>query len=447
MHKVLISALVLGLLLPSLAGAKRIDDYAYQAEISPASQALQRLELSIEVLLALTRSDMADIAVFDAQGMSLPHSLLQVMPRKTRAQVELPFHEFDNFLRRQSTTVTRREQLQQDGQISQLETTEVVPNLKLRRDYLVELQQPDRYIEKLELQWRHAPAGQLLRLKVEIGNTLDRFRVLNASKSLSNLDNGDEAWRMIGPLPRGQKYLRLTPLEPIDEFRLERVVGHYADSQPPQKPRQRMATTPLEVQGKIFYQFEIPSRVAPESLQIIPADAHSVIRGDLHASRDQFDRDQRRIVRGFYQHNIEDAEVRTNQPIELGTVNYRQLRISPSEPLGLPPQVELIYPAYELVFLGSGNAPYRLAWGNYESEPHSSDLRQIMNINLADEKQRGESVSLGSIGDAGGLSRINPAAVLPWKKWLLWALMAIAVLVTGAMAMKLFRDMNSADRG
>ncbi len=447
MLRLFIPLLALGLLPTTLEAAKRIDDFAYQAEVSPASQPLQRLQLPIEVVLALTRSDLADIAVFDAQGLSLPHALLKVMPQKTRAQMDLSFHEFDNFLQRQSTTVTRREQLQQDGQISQLETTEEVANLKLRRDYLIELQQPERYIEKLELQWRHTPAGQILRLRVEIGNTLDRFRVLDASKSLSNLESGDESWRMIGPLPRGQKYLRLTPLQPIDEFKLERVIGHYSDSLPPHKPSQRMATTAIEEQGKTFYQFEIPSPVAPEALRLIPAAAHSVIRGDLYASRDQFDRDQRRIARGFYQHNIDDDGVRANQPIILGAVNYKQLRISASEALALPPEVELIYPAYELVFLGSGMTPYRLAWGNFESESHSGELKQILNTNLADETQRGESVNIGSIGDAGGLSRIYPEAVLPWKKWLLWGLLAIAVLVTGAMARRLYHDMNSADSG
>ncbi|MCP4390443.1 MAG: DUF3999 domain-containing protein, partial [Gammaproteobacteria bacterium] len=36
-------------------------------------------------------------------------------------------------------------------------------------------------------------------------------------------------------------------------------------------------------------------------------------------------------------------------------------------------------------------------------------------------------------------------ATLPWKKWLLWALLVMAALVTGRMAFRLYREMNSSN--
>ena len=48
--------------------------YAFQAELTESKQALQRVELSLDILLAVTRADLGDVAVFDATGKPLPSS-------------------------------------------------------------------------------------------------------------------------------------------------------------------------------------------------------------------------------------------------------------------------------------------------------------------------------------------------------------------------------------
>ena len=56
-------------------------------------------------------------------------------------------------------------------------------------------------------------------------------------------------------------------------------------------------------------------------------------------------------------------------------------------------------------------------------------------------------MQLGSTETAGGATRLNPQATLPWQKWLLWALLVLAALITGRlitgrMAYHLYREMN-----
>ena len=52
-------------------------------------------------------------------------------------------------------------------------------------------------------------------------------------------------------------------------------------------------------------------------------------------------------------------------------------------------------------------------------------------------------VTLLAIEEAGGTERLKPTPALPWKKWLLWALLIGAALLTGRMALKLYREMNA----
>ncbi len=438
---------VFGMLLNGNAalGASDSDDFAYYAELSAASQQLQHVRLPLEVLLVLTRTDLGDIAVFDDQGNSLPHSIVKVGPEVTDLQLGLPFHEFDNFLRNRSTSVTRREQTEENGQLSELETTEIVPQLEKRQDYLIELESDGRHIVEIELDWTHEPSGQIVELLIEIGNELDRMRVLFRNKSLTNLNRDNAQWRTIGPLPRGEKYLRLTPSNSLVQFELNRVIGHYQQTLPAPTLLHRIHTTRIEEDGQVYYQFDIPSALAPEALRIIPPEAHSVIRGDLFASSDYFSKHRQAVAMNVQQHNIVDAEVRASDPLRLDLGAYPTLRFSSRDALPSPPVVELIYPVYELVFLGNGVNAYRLAWGNYASAENGEELRQILNNSLDDTAQRGEEVFLSATMEGGGVARLQPRAVLPWQKWLLWVLLALAVLVTARMALRLYRDMRKGD--
>jgi len=121
------------LLVPTLAiGAQT--DFAYQASLSEVGQPLQRVPLPLEIILDLTRADLGDIAVFNAQGKQQVHTIMRAPEPVQEISRTLLFHEFSRFMRQHSKTVTTREQNQQAGSLSELETTETVPVQTLRKD-------------------------------------------------------------------------------------------------------------------------------------------------------------------------------------------------------------------------------------------------------------------------------------------------------------------------
>ncbi len=444
MHKTLFPMVLLTLTSTVMAEISP-EDYAYRARLSEAEQALQRVVLPMDVIINLTHSDLSDLAVFNVSGKQLPHAITRT-PRKVIEQTpQLAFHEFDSFLQQNSITVTTREQTQQADSLSESQTTETVAVQSLRKDYLIELSVGDKtpFFDRIELTWEHEPAGQILEVRVEVGNELDRLRVIKSRKSLTNQESKDPNWRSINGIPRNQKYLRLTPLNDVTSFELQSVTGHYRDIENAPVQTYQLNPETSEQDGVLFYTFEFPSVVKAEAIRIVPTDANRVINGDLFAIWGK-DETRKPIRTDYRQHNISADDVRPSKPIGLPRRSYQSIWFTSRAELIEPPAVELIYPQYELIFLGDDIGPYTLAWGNYEGNGEKTDLNGILKGDLKQAQQRGALVTLGSIREAGGPARLSAQPETPWKKWLLWTVLIIAAIVTGRMAIRLYRELNSA---
>lgn len=418
-------------------------DFAYQAELGKVDQPMQRVALPLEVILGLTRADLGDIAVFNADGKQLVHAITRTPASSRELSRTLLFHEFSRYRHERSKTVTTREQKQQAGSLSEVETTQSLPLQSLRKDYLVEIGDEDSApaFDRIELQWAHEPAGQVLELRVEIGNELDALHLLRPRKSLTNLESTDPGWRSIVDIPSGYRYLRLTPLNDITRFELLQVVGRYRETGVAPVLGHRLATQRLDDGDDIFYRIDYSPGVHAESMRILPGTSNSVLNGHVYASWDDT-RDLRLIRRNFRQHNIEGDDIRPSEPIRLPRKPYRSLAISSEIDLPEAPSIELIYAQYELLFLGDGKLPYTLAWGNHESNGATNELASILQDGLQQAQQQAVLVSFAAIEESGGQARLAPDPELPWKKWLLWTLLILAVIVTARMALRLYREMN-----
>jgi len=420
------------------------DDYAYQANLSGPKQALQRVELPIDILLAVTRADLGDVAVFDATGKQLPSWVRKVPIQISQKQIELPFYVFSTYLQRHSKTLTIREQNQRQDQLSESTTTETIPINRTRQDYIIEL--PDKEdgmeIESIALLWAHQPADQLLQLRVEVGSDLDNWRTIHRSKSLTNQNSDKKEWRSIDGIPKGQKYLRLVSLKSIRSFELQKVVGTYNKKMTERKLWHRLEAPQTVSKQKGFLAFDMPSAVKPHELRLIPGESQTLIRGNLFASKNDFD--HKRLIRtDLQQHNITGSDIKPSQPVEIPRENYVHWWFEPKQALPTPPVVEISFPVYEVLFLGTDNGPFTLAWGNYESTAPANALIGILNSDQQNQQTQVRLVQLSAVKIAGGESRLSSEAKLPWLKWLLWLLLIVAVAGTGKMAIILYRDMNA----
>ena len=203
---------------------------------------------------------------------------------------------------------------------------------------------------------------------------------------------------------------------------------------------------PLEITTEIiddkeYLRFQSPSSVIASALRITPGEAHSLLQGSLYASNAEF-KQKRRIHSGFRQHNIAGEDVKPSKPVPLPNRVYQHWWIALDQQPDVLPTLELAFPVYEVIFLGNQSTAYTLAWGNYETEARTGKLEEMMNGGFNQPDKRGHLVNIQSIQLAGGVSRLAPEPQYAWKKWFLWILLIVAVLITGRMAFGLYRDMN-----
>jgi len=423
-----------------ILAATTVNDFAYRADLTTTSERLQRVELPIDVLLDLTSSNLADIAVFDANGKMLPHSVQKVLRQKINRQIDLKFHVFDSFKKQHSKVVTTREQNQQDGQLSEIQTTETIQIQQLRQDYLVELPDHSGFTD-LELEWRQEPKNQALQVMIEVGDDLDNLTRFDNHKVLSNINVNAPEWRFIRNIPANKKYLRITAADNINSFELQKVTGHYQQREAERKLWHEIEISTENIDDRKYQSFQSPSSVIAIAMRITPDESHSVVQGNLYASNTDF-KQKRRIRSGFRQHNIAGEEVKPSTAIPLPNRSYQHWWIAFDRQPDVLPLVELAYPVYEVIYLANESAPFTLAWGNYNIKGQTGKLAELMNGDLNQPDKRGSLVNLQSIQLAGGVSRLAPEAEFTWKKWLLWALLIMAALITGRMAFGLYRDMN-----
>ena len=418
--------------------------YAYQAELSESKQALQRVELSLDILLAATRADLGDVTVFDASGKPLPTWIRTATTPKSQKQYGLPIYLFNTYQQNRSKTLTTREQNQDYDQFSEFTTTETIPIDEIRQDYIIGLPEADAglEIESIELIWTHEPADQLLQLRIDAGSDLDNWHTIKSNKSLTNQNSDDAQWHTISAIPKGEKYLRLTPINSIRSFELEKAIGSYHRGAIKKIIWHQLGELQESTNQPGYFNFEMPSTVPALELRLIPGEQQSSISGDLLASQEGFD--QKQIIgSNIQQHNISGGDVVPSKSIKIPAQNYAHWWFKPNQEPNSTPRAEIAFPVYELLFLGNDRGPFTLAWGNHEADAPTNDL-----ISILSPEQRAqptsELVQLRAMQISGGESRLSPQAKLPWLKWLLWLLLVSAVITTGKMAISLFRDMNTA---
>ena len=420
------------------------DQFAYQALVTESTQALQRVELPVEILLATTRADLGDVVVFDASGKPLPSWIRKAVIAESLVRYELPVYLFNTYRQNRSKTITTREQNQDQDTLSESTASETVPIDEALQDYIIGLPETDvdLRIQSIELNWAHEPADQLLRLRVDVGSNLDNWRTIQGNKSLTNQNSENAEWRTIGAIPAGEKYLRLTPINSIRSFEIIQAVGTYHQRAGERKIWHQLGELQKTPGQPGYFSFEMPSPVTALELKLIPGEEQSLIRGVLHASHQGFNQN-RLIDSNIQQHNITGSEIEPSKPIKLPVQHYVNWWFKPNQQPDSAPRAEIAFPVYELIFLGNDNIPYTLAWGNHESDVPANDL---INILSTEQQQQPPSqlVQLGSRQVAGGESRLSQQAKLPWLKWLLWLLLVGAVITTGKMATSLIRDMKAA---
>ncbi|MFK7732731.1 MAG: DUF3999 family protein [Pseudomonadales bacterium] len=426
----------------SLAAAP--SDYAWKTELESKQGALNKLVFGANIIKGLGRDDFGDLVVLDADGVAAPSWVRPLQQVTEVLEVPVDFHTFSEYSGAHSKTVTATNESKSQDSRSSVQTTETLRVAKASNAFVVEFSEYQMAlgITALRLDWEAKDKSQLLELRVEASNSLNNWKTVHNRVALAHTkEDGDSSrnWQLVNDIPAAKRYIRLSSANPELPITLSSVRGLYEESTLKTIDWLTIGSLASEATDQNAYRFVLPKGMPPTRMRLSPAQQNQIIKGTIYAG-DKY-RSKHTLFSSIQQHSLAPAaNIIASPTYAVPNRHYENWWFVSEAVLQEAPALEVGYERQELAFLANGKPPYFLYWGNYEASPPSQLLRDV--LNNKEDLETAFDAKLLQIEVSSGVQRQFAAPTVPWLRWGLWLLLAIAALFTARMAIGLFREMK-----
>jgi hypothetical protein len=326
--------------------------------------------------------------------------------------------------------------------------------------YLVDLTTLDRALRAIEFEWQPVPDGFAGKLRVDASDDLGSWRTLVTAAPLVSLEvAGQRLQQKRVELPQQKvKYLRLSWVPQGAGAAPPELAS--ARGEPAEKTveaaREWTQAEPAKGEKPGEYLFDLRGRHPVDRVRLHLPEPNTVAQVEWLA-RDKIDAPWRPVTRGVAYRLRRDGSEITSPELSVGvtTDRYWLLRVDQRGGgigAGMP-KLEAGWVPHSLVFAARGEPPFQLAYGNRDAKPAGYSIETLIPgyrdtggspIRAA---RAGPQQTINVSGaqalaqrELGGEARLKDA--IDWKRWSLWGALVLGVLVLGAMAWRLVRQLN-----
>ena len=443
----------LSLASPVLASAQTLDDYAEGISIeTPSDRPLIEVELPDIVYRTITRADLSDVNVFNAEGVSVPHALC-ASPAETAGvvtQYALPVFmlqaaaEANGVGSRIDLSTSAGTALRiQEGQAGPPE----LPTAQTRAHVIDARELPDA-LRSIQFEWRSPDEASEAHVRIEASEDLDRWSVIVQASTLLQVAQGEQQLRRERiPLPeRPYRFLRVARADGGPPLMISSVIAEGVSQPTPIEPVWFTVDARASTEENEWL-FDA-GRLAPVSFARLRLPQDNMSLQIRIQSRDDMQAGWRERWSGESYVILANGERRVSAPAQFHPTNDRYWRVLHSSSLDRPPTLQLGYRPARLQFLTQGNSPYTLAFGSRRA---SSKQVQACGRLLADvrDDELERFVAAGELGERrtlGGDAALQPPPrPTPVKRIVLWAVLVGGVGLLIAMALSLLRRVRPVD--
>ena len=448
LHRV-IAAVSLLVAVPALHAADAREAYREQwpLQLSAPQAGAYRLTLGEDQYRSAVSPLLADVQVFNAQGQALPAALLAAdQPLAQPAQWQaLPWFPLPAQGSGASDDLQLLTERNTDGSVRRVEA-------RLGRSgggaqpggWLVDASALESGVQALRLDWQSAQALQV-RVRVEASDDLRDWQAVAEGVPLVDLQHdGQRLQQRRIEIGRQAKYFRILPqgsdvLPPLTAVQAERVPTAQA-IQWQWRPLAGTAGKPGE------FEYTLDGRF-PIAQADLATNDNSVVQWTL-LSRDDPGQPWQVRAGPWVAYQLQDGSGRNQSQAQSLAVPTRdrfwKLTASQAQ-AATAPTLKLGYQPEALVFLSQGEAPFSVAAGSVHAARSDAPVGTVI-AQLREQRGAQWQPAVASVqGPAqvlGGDAAVQPAR--DWKRWLLWGLLVLGVLVVGGFAMSLLRQAGSA---
>jgi hypothetical protein len=391
---------------------------------------------------------LGDIRVFNAAGKVVPH-LLRRPANQTRQQEvatsELPFFPLPGRVDRPADDLSMHIERTPAGTIIDVKTDRQTAAQERTgtRSYLLDAGGLSRRIDALELIWAEDTPAFLAEVTVETSDDLVSWKPLTtaAVARLSYRDFRLDQNRISLPRANG-RYLRLNwnNGQPTAVLHTARVLSRQSTlvEQPAQQQLMRTADAVSEKHFRVDLQAALP--VASVAILLPEQNALAALR---LLSSNNVKGTMRERWHGLAYNLVTHGSQLANPAIKLPPTRQRywDLTLDASETtFTAAPRLQFSWQPDRLVFLAQGAGPYYLAYGSNRVAAPDFPIDQLFSSSAA--LTQPQPVQPGTAFMLGGQAALATRPPLPWKKYTLWGVLLLGVLLIGGLSFSLYRKLQ-----
>jgi hypothetical protein len=396
---------------------------------------------------------LGDLRVFDRAGNVVPHTLRrpEALDTATPKSVDLPFFPLSHIASETDGDRTVRIVTNEKGAIIDVAGNgNSVDRTERISAYLVDASALETIPSGLALSWDGAEGKSFaVTVSLDASDDLSRWSSLVAEASLADLRFGDAKLAHSNiELPAIQaKYLRINWPPQLRDIRVTKVQAAFPrERRPP--PRQWITLSePSVTEDPEGLEFDSGGYWPADRIRLAFPTRNAVVKGAL-MSRPQANAKWRTHYRGLFYRLEQNGAKLLSERVNIVPTADPYWRFEPSAkadwPTGEAPSLELGWTPHELTFVAQGEPPYTLAYGSAVTGPSMQSVDAL--LRMIEKQQELDLIQPARVSQRvllGGKARLTPPPPpLPWKQWILWAILILGVVFLAWMVRRLMKQLG-----
>lgn len=439
----------------AVAAAPRTEDYAQGIRIDAYSgRPLVETLLPDTVYQTITRADLGDVRIFNADGVPVPHAFCAspVTSGPAITRESLPVFELqaapqanNDGTRVEVATAGGTQVTVREGQTEDQTTASTDAGATQTWAHVIDARSITDELRAIEFDWQSPDGASQANVRIEASDDLDQWQtVVSASTLLRVGREGQQLQRKSISLPQRQyHYLRVARTDRGPPLRIAGVVAERVAASPVIEPVWFTANPLVSADANVLL-FDA-ARLAPVTYaRLVLSQDNSSVRISIQ-SRSDGKANWRDRWSGEMYSVVTNGERRVSPPAEINADQDRYWRVryaKQGQALTPAPALELGYRPARLRFLAQGTGPFTLAFGSRRAEvaPVQQCSNLLADVAAKDLEQLVGEATLGVTQTLGGETAFKPLPKqTPVRLFVLWGVLIVGVGLLVAMAMSLLK--------
>ncbi|GFE89773.1 membrane protein [Steroidobacter agaridevorans] len=437
-----------GCLLAASAGAAppSKNDYASGMSVrANYSQPMVETVLPDDVYRAVTRADLGDLRVFNADGMPVPHAFCAGLSSTTAEVTERSLPVF--VLRGRDPVYTDNSRVAVETpsgtRVNVEESLAAQPEVVSGLIHIIDAREAPR-LRAIRFDWRSPDGASEVKVRIEASEDLDRWQTIVPASTLLLAQQGDQELRRerIELLNRDYKYLRVQRVDSGPPLILNSVTAEQVGAAEEIEPLWFNALHMASKEADVLY-FDSEHLAPVTYARVRLAQQNSTVSVSLQSRPDEESPWRSRWTGESYV-IVSDTVRRESPPAQFPatTDRYWRLQILKDPQVYQDSTLELGYRPAKLRFVTQGPGPFTVAFGSRRAEPAQPAACDglLANISGADRERMIEQGFVDPVVQLGGADALKPVPKkTPAKVVVLWVVLVVGVALLVGMALSLLK--------